>query len=252
MYNWTIIDTIYLYDGSIEGLLSLLYECFVKKQIPRQVQEVDQYIENLLDTARIIKTNYEHSTCLVDAISKKLSSASLYYIYTAFLSGDEHKAESILRYVLYAFKHGKQVDFMKSVDCVMEIQRISKNVKGEAHRLTGFLRFHMLSNQFLYAEYESDNDVLVFLAQHFQKRLSQEIWMIHDKGRNRIALYNRKNFIVVDATTVDVHAVERDQDDIYVALWKAYFKNISIKERENRQCQRGFMPKKYWKYLPEV
>ena len=35
-------------------------------------------------------------------------------------------------------------------------------------------------------------------------------------------------------------------------LWMSFFKTIGIKERENKQCQMNFMPKKYWKYIIEM
>jgi probable DNA metabolism protein len=34
-------------------------------------------------------------------------------------------------------------------------------------------------------------------------------------------------------------------------LWKRYFTSTAVRTRENRRLQQHFMPKKYWKYLPE-
>lgn len=252
MYHWSIVEEVYLYDGTLEGLLTIAYKCFKEKKIPIDVVEEKEYIQNLLDIPVVVPTNLDDSQYIVNMIRDRISDFTLYYVYTAFLSGNKKKELPILHYIIYAFKHGKRVNFMKSIDCVIEVQRLCQNVKYEAHRFSGFIRFAQMSNNFLYAEYESDNDILEFLADHFSSRLSQEIWMIHDKGRMRIALYNRKEFIVVDSTTMDLSMVENEKEDEYLKLWKDYFKNIAIKERENKRCQRSFMPKKYWKYLPET
>ena len=34
-------------------------------------------------------------------------------------------------------------------------------------------------------------------------------------------------------------------------LWKGYFSSTAVQTRKNMELQRRFMPKKYWKYLPE-
>ena len=43
-----------------------------------------------------------------------------------------------------------------------------------------------------------------------------------------------------------------EDEAVYQKLWKGYFKNIAIKERENKRLQMQFMPKKYWKFLKEM
>lgn len=252
MHNWSIIERTYLYDGTMEGLLSVVHKCFEEKQIPEDVKIREEYVGNLFDQPLIIDTDFNKSSDVIHQIETKISNLTLYYLYTAFLSCDQNKSNTIVRYLIYAFKYGKNINYMKSLDYVIEIQRISKNVKGEAHRMSGFLRFRELSNKFLYAEYESDNNILHYLAEHFSARLKMEIWMIHDKRRDIVALYNRTEYIIVDASSLDIAVFENRKEDIYLQLWKEYFKNISIKERTNKRCQMHFMPKKYWKYLPET
>lgn len=252
MYHWAIVDCTYLYDGSMEGLLTVAYQCFKDKQVPKNIVTIDTYVGNLFDEPITFTTNLNKATQLLEEIERKTSDLTMYYIYTAYLSSNPHKANAIVRYLVYAFKYGKNINYMKSLESVIEIRDLYRSVMGEAHRFYGFLRFRELSNTFLYAEYESDHDILQYLGNHFSKRLKQEIWMIHDKKRSQVALYNRKEFVIVDATTLDISSLETSEEDKYLVLWKDYFKNISIKERENKRCQMNFMPKKYWKHMPEV
>lgn len=252
MHHWSIIDTTYLYDGSMEGLFTSVYRCLEDKVVPRCVCTTKEYHANLLEEPKIIDTDLSKASMVLSRIEKKLSKTILYHIYTAFLSNDTNKGTVIVYYLIYAFKYGNNINYRKSIDCVIEIQRICRNVTGEAHRMYGFLRFSELKNHFLYAEYKSDNDILNYLARHFQNRLQQEIWIIHDKKRQQVALYNRQEYIVVDALTMDLSSIETNHEDMYLLLWKEYFEKISIKERTNTRCQRQFMPKKYWQYLPEM
>jgi probable DNA metabolism protein len=252
MHHWSIIDTTYLYDGTLEGLLNVVYVCFKDKQIPRQITFEEEYMPNLFELPRRISTNYEVASEVIQKIRSKTSGFTLHHVYYAYLSCNLLKEETIVHYLVYAFKYGSKINGMKSLDSVIEIQRICNAVKGEAHRFLGFIRFRELTNGFLYAEYASDNDILHILAEHFSERLKQEIWMIHDKKREQVALYNRTKFIIVDASTIDISTIENSAEDVYLTMWKQYFKTISITERENRRCQRSFMPKKYWQYLPET
>ena len=48
---------VYLYDGSFEGLLSIVFDCYVQKQIPSHIIEEKQYIPNLLDTVETYHTD---------------------------------------------------------------------------------------------------------------------------------------------------------------------------------------------------
>ena len=34
--------------------------------------------------------------------------------------------------------------------------------------------------------------------------------------------------------------------------WRGYFASVSIAQRENRKLQASHMPKKYWRFLPEM
>ena len=43
-----------------------------------------------------------------------------------------------------------------------------------------------------------------------------------------------------------------EEENIYSKLWKNYFNNISIPERENKKLQMKFVPKKYWNFLNEM
>lgn len=252
MHQWTIIDTTYLYDGSIEGLLTVVYTCLEKKEVPRGICTSKEYVVNLLEEPELISTDFIKSSKVLTMVEKNFSNAILYHMYTAFLSGGKAKSKVIVYYLIYAFKYGNTINYRKSIDCVVDIQRICRNVFGEAHRMYGFLRFTELQNHFLYATYESDNNILEYLARHFKNRLQQEIWIIHDKKRKQVALYNRQKYIIVDASTMDFSMIENNHEDAYLLLWKEYFKRINIKERKNARCQRQFMPKKYWQYLPET
>ena len=50
MFNWNIIDKTYIYDGSFEGLLSIVFDCYIKKVIPIRIVNKDILELNFLET----------------------------------------------------------------------------------------------------------------------------------------------------------------------------------------------------------
>ena len=142
---------------------------------------------------------------------------------------------------------------MRRIDSVNSLFKISKYVRGEAHKLKGFLRFKKIKNNFYYSEFSPINNVIGILANHFSKRLKEDNWIIKDTKRNIYAIYDKKNiFYLTNEEVLDLNLELTEDEEFFEDLWKTFHKTIGIKERENRRCQQNFMPKRYWKNMLEM
>ena len=90
------------------------------------------------------------------------------------------------------------------------------------------------------------------VSKHFTERLKNEFWIIKDKKRRILSIYDKKQFVIVLEEDFQLILRESEEEEKIEALWKAFYKTIGIKERKNERCRRNFMPKKYWKYITEV
>ena len=117
-------------------------------------------------------------------------------------------------------------------------------------RSTGILRFKSIKEDILYAQIEPDHNIIALLAPHFQARLRNENFIIHDSKREIGVFYNKKEWIVKDIEKLDPSLV-KESEEIYEELWKTYFKSISIERKTNPKLQKRNMPMRYWKYLTE-
>ena len=134
-----------------------------------------------------------------------------------------------------------------------EVLKIEKYVHRETHKMKGFLRFKEMKNGFLYAKMEPENCILFSLAYHFVRRMPNESFVIHDVKRNIYAFYTEKKLNFVEESQIKkLDLIFSDEELEMEKLWKTFFDTIAIQERENKNCQRNFMPKKYWKYLIEM
>ena len=151
------------------------------------------------------------------------------------------------------FKYGKSIFGRRNIDVVNESLKISKYVRGEAHKLKGFLRFRKMKNNFYYAKFESNNNVIGILASHFSERLKEDNWIIHDTKRGIYAIYDKRKVIyLTDEEVQSLNLDKADSEDFMEDLWKTFYKTIGIKERENKRCRQNFMPKRYWKNILEM
>lgn len=248
MSNWKSINTIYLYDHTFEGLLSIVFECFHNKTIPFDIATTHYEISIFHDYLSI-PTNYEYAQKVYNGILKNISASTLYIIHRAFLSNSPKKDISILKYILLGFKFGPKVEHLLTNPTISYVQALSKKVQGETHRFFGLVRFIQLSNNIFYSSIHPDHNILELLGNHFMNRLPTQNFIIHDRKRNLAFLYNTKTYTILEASNFNIKTSEEEKD--YQKLWKTFYQTIAIYERTNPRLQMQYMPKKYWQDLIE-
>ena len=146
-------------------------------------------------------------------------------------------------------EHGPVRDRLSEPE-VLEAMTELKKVTGEAHNFTGFLRFMEGANGVFYGPFSPDNDILDLILPHFLKRFASQPFVIHDTARCKAALYNGKECIVTQ-TDKKVSVALSAYEDSFQALWKEYYRSVNIAQRPHERQMKGYMPVRYWKYMPE-
>ncbi len=250
MFNWNVIEKTYVYDGSFEGLLTIVFDCYIQKIIPRKIVSQDEFAQNFLENFENKQTEEEKANRIFHGIVKNISYDTLYNSYYAFLSNTTEKEIQILKYLLNGFVIGPKINTMLSIDFVFSVHAMRKKTLNEAHKLKGLLRFMEIGNNLFYASIHPTNNVLENVGHHFIKRLPTQNFIIHDKNRNIAFLYNTNEYIIKEASNL-LSLNLSEEEKKYQMLWKTFFDTIAIKERINPRLQMQFMPKKYWQDLTE-
>lgn len=243
-----------LHDGSIEGLLTAIYDSYYSKPRGEKIYFEKDYKVSLLDHVSVVKTEKEKSDKVAKAIVQKISEYSFLQIITCFLSEKEECSNIIFEYVKLGFKIGKDVEMHLSDDRVNNFKLITRQVDKETHLFLGILRFQELNNNILYSVIEPDNNILAFLADYFVQRNPSDSWVIHDVKREIAAIYNKDKFFINSMSKeMSVAALENysEKELFFKECWKMYHRTIAIESRENRKVQKNFLPKRYWKNLIE-
>jgi hypothetical protein len=131
----------------------------------------------------------------------------------------------------------------------------SWKVWKETDRLFGLLRFFPSPAGIHIACCTPDHFVLPALADHFALRFGTGTpWMIIDERRD-IALCRMPGG---EPLLIHMHEQELLPEpslsgpDPWEDLWCNYHQTINNENRSNPGLQRQFMPRRYWKYLPEM
>lgn len=241
----------YIFDGSFEGLLTCIYEAYYNKIKPEEIVPNWQFEATLLTSPINVKTDYEKSNKVYNAIKYKISKEALSLIYHVYLSEAKGSCSLIYEYIKLGFKLGNKVNLHLHVETVLKMHNINKKVVNECHRMVGFVRFKSISNMF-YSPIEPDHNILSLLAPHFVSRLSNENWIIHDLKRHIAVFYNKKDWILTpfDEINLDGYII-KEESELYESLWKEFYNTIAIADRTNPSYQKRSMPVRYWKHLTE-
>ena len=239
----------YIYDGSFDGFLSVIYDCYYNK-IPESIERESTYNFNMLFDDKVIETDAVKYGKVYKAILEKISEDTLIHVYQAFLSEVPGIELKLFKYIKLGFKLGSKVnDFITEVT-VNEVQKYSRKVASEAHRFLGLVRFQQFNN-ILYASIKPTYNILELIGNHFKLRLNNEKWVIHDVGRKIGMVYENSGWILRDLNFDKLVSNEKEEI-FYQNLWKVFHNSVAIKERSNERLQMQYMPKKYWDNLTEM
>ena len=238
----------YYYDGSFDGLLTVIYMAYEDRE--NKILRVSSNTEQLiltLDSINIV-TDFSKARRVEKAICDKLSYNFFNSIRTCFLSFDKNKDTIIIRTVYKTLKQGEEI--LNSLDeHAFYMNKLIKQVLNERHKYLGLLRFKEMKDGTMFSTIEPKNNVLPILISHFKNRMKREKFAIFDKGRKMIAYYDRNKVEIFFVESLEIKW--SDEEIEYSELWKTFHKSISIKERENKKLQQSNIPKYYWKHLIE-
>lgn len=166
------------------------------------------------------------------------------------LRSNEPLKESVaFDYIKLIIAHGGAVRGMLAEPTVIEMTDIRRRVLHEAHNMKGFLRFMENADGILYAPYSPDNDITDLLAVHFSARFSSKQFVIHDVKRKICALYDGREIVMTCAGDAEIYLSEYEA--YFQNLWKQYYDSVNIESRPHEKQMRGYMPVRYWKFMPE-
>jgi probable DNA metabolism protein len=245
-----------IYDGTFEGLLSAVFEVYERKLGYVSLQKGEQQHKALFDDLIRISTDTAKTNRVLKGLKKKLSAIGLQRLYAAHLAGIAGEDNMLLGYIRYVFDAGYNIEEDYGNKYVMRISEIVRMVRREKHRMEAFVRFQQLKDGIYYAAIEPDFNVLPLIIKHFKDRYADQQWIIYDIQRKYGVHYNLHDVQYISLSFSDVKpgnvvSVYAEDEGLYQALWKNYFKSVNIPARKNTKLHLMHVPRRYWQHLTE-
>ena len=246
-----------IYDGTFEGLLTVVFEIYDRKLGQVNVQKTGDADSAMFEEVLTVSTDEYRATRVLNGLRDKLSANGVQRIYVAHLAGIANEDNSIIGFIRYAFDAKENIEENYGNRYVQRVSEVVKMMRREKHRMEAFIRFQKLQDEIYYAVIEPDFNVLPLLIRHFKSRYADQKWMIYDIKRSYGLYYDLHDteFISMEFSDVksasNVAASFNADEEVYQHLWKNYFKSVNIASRKNTKLHIRHIPKRYWKHLTE-
>lgn len=245
------VDKVYLYDGSLDGLFSAVFEAYARKEHPVALAEERGLQVSFGQQTVTIATNEAKARRVEKGILSKMGNPAYQKLWMVYLSNSLDKATIIYRYIRRGLEMGRNIYSDLAHDDVLAMDKLHNLVGREAHLLKEFLRFTLMEGGVYYAKISPEHSVVPLLMPHFADRYCVQPFLIHDSVHHLAGVYDLNSWYMVE--TQDMILPEEAADELrFKRMWKQFYNTIAIKERYNPKCRRGHMPKKYWQNMTEM
>jgi len=236
---------VYLYDGTLEGMLTAVFEAFRRKEQPRDIVPELGLQQSLLCSYIPINTNLDLAQRVQTGIINTLSAKTYESIKQVFLSDDMSKGGVIVSYLIYTMRKGRGSCSHLAHPAVAAFEELLQVVSHEAHYMLQFVRFAQLDNGVYFSRITPKASVIPLIMGHFAARFNIQPFIIYDDIHGMAGVFDTERWWMVDARDITVPERTRAEDE-FQCLWQTFYDTIAIEERRNPTCQRNFMPKRFW------
>lgn len=195
-----------------------------------------------------VKTDRERAARAEQRFAQ-LDKQCLYELSIMLRSGDKGRDQIAFLYFRLIATKKRPVREMFSEPAVVAAEECIRRVLHEAERFRGFVRFLECESGALYSAIAPDNDICDLLMPHFKARLPRIPFLIHDVLRKKAAVYDGEHVFYAPLERAEI-AVSADEA-AWQSLWQRYYKSVNIPSRERLKQMRGYMPVRYWRFMPE-
>lgn len=237
---------IFITDGGSYGFFTAVFNAYGEREC---VITSDENVQMGFDSEVVrVETDYEKCGRVQRKIAEYDRSATD-DILMVLRSRDSLKEQIAFEYIKKLIEQKSPIDKAYNLPEVIVFNELKHKVTNEIHKISGFLRFMECGSGAFYAPYSPDNDITDLLMPHFAARFKNERFVIHDVRRKIAGIYDGHNWVMSYAGEAEIYLSEYEK--VFQTLWKKYYKAVNIKERPHEKQMKGYMPVRYWKFLPE-
>ena len=177
----------YVFDGTIDGLLTAVFDSFFLHQEPQVLLAAGEQLPLFADEPHVVVTDNEKASRVWKGLEKRLSAAGLRVITLSWLSEERALNQPLFNYICKVFRQpagARSIEQNASDFDVLAVRNTCRRVLHEQLRMKQFIRFQKAKDGTYLAVVSPDHDVLPLIIDHFQDRFNDQPWLIYDAKRH--------------------------------------------------------------------
>jgi probable DNA metabolism protein len=239
-------------DGSFEGLLCAIYNAYTDKTPPDAIEPCGRGQRELFAQSVTIATETGIADRVWQGLKQHLGTRRRRKLLDAYLSGHTGVETMIYRLVADAIAARRGQRGTTQLSTFIQIDKLSRQVRREAHRMKGLVRFEQTGDDGYLALVAPRYDVLPLVRRHFESRFADQRWIIYDTRRDYGLGYDgrRTQALQADVSTLAA-SCRNDRERLCQTLWQRYYAAVNVQARNNPRLHVSKLPRRYWRYLTE-
>lgn len=277
----TFDNVAYLYDGSVEGLLTAVFLTYAHKERPIDICPAAHHQPRLGQEVREITTDFALATRVQRGICRQAGYEAFNVVKIAALADDPTTGMAVYRFIRYCMDARNAADFKQNAKgealrtqrfdqagcgpallkgsavssilhpAVEPVLKLERFVQNERHHILEFLRFEELEGGLWCARCEPKASVVPLVMDWFAARFNIQPFVIYDKGHHLAGVYEGADWHLVKTDTFTPPPCSANELKMQDA-WKRFYNTLAVEARYNPELRRQFMPKRFWKNITEV
>lgn len=250
---------ILIYDNTFEGLFTAIHDALDLNINPDKITGKKSFQDDMFAIKYDIDADYEKFEALWNRIKEKTNEQNCQRIYKAYLSEQTDIEHIIYDYVKLTLDSSFNIETNFADERVIKLNNVQKKVGREAQRVLMFVRFQKTVDDIFYSSFDPKYNVIPLTINHFRNRFADQKWVIFDIRRKYGFYYDLETVreITIGNKKVSMETGKVNNDSLHVSeqlfqkLWSSYYDAVNINERKNLKVHMQFLPKRFWKFLPE-
>ncbi|MDL2320273.1 TIGR03915 family putative DNA repair protein [Alistipes sp. OttesenSCG-928-B03] len=251
--------TVFHYDKTFDGLLTAVFDAFARRTFPERLLAEGEPEPLFTAESYTVATDTARSGRVWRALERKAGRQTCNMTLNVWLSEELGSDELIFRFLCKMFAADSDISADFGDADVLAMHGLGLKVSREGEHVRQFVRFQKAADGSYFAPIAPKYNALPLAVSYFCDRFGDQRWLVYDTKRRYGYLYDLHTAVEVTLDD-DAHLLDgklgddiRAQDEkLFQTMWHDYFKALTIKERINPKLQLQHMPKRFWKYLPEM
>lgn len=250
--------TVFRYDKSFEGLLTALFDAYVRRTFPDALLGAGEPEPMFAGETYEVMTQRDKADRVWRGLNARIDWRARNMMLHVWLSEEPDSDALLLRYMRKVLDSGGAVVADFADPDALRVKQLAQKVANEGCYVREFIRLQKGADGTYFGATAPKFNALPLAIDHFKDRFADQKWLVYDTKR-RYGYYYDLHKVTEVTMEDDAHLLDGKLSDemmatdekLFQELWKNYFKSVTIKERINPKLQRQHMPRRFWKYLTE-